>query len=170
MTTIELTLPDEVFAAMRRSPDELAGELRLAAAIFWYSRGLLSRAAVPGRLGPIAFLWRLDYAHTDLPLRDRESLPLSRDGAYVITGGLGGLGLEVANWLVQRGARSLVLVGRQAASDPARPMTTPGRAVCTSTCTFLSPMRSMSMREMAPRFSSPRMNRRILESSLTWLA
>jgi len=34
------------------------------------------------------------------------------DGVYVITGGLGGLGLQVARGLVARGARHLVLVGR----------------------------------------------------------
>ncbi|MBV9488723.1 MAG: SDR family NAD(P)-dependent oxidoreductase, partial [Verrucomicrobia bacterium] len=38
---------------------------------------------------------------------------LSPDGEYLITGGLGGLGLEVARWLVQRGARSVVLNGRR---------------------------------------------------------
>lgn len=32
--------------------------------------------------------------------------------SYVIIGGLGGLGLELANWLVQRGARKLVLASR----------------------------------------------------------
>ncbi|HEV2130865.1 MAG TPA: acyltransferase domain-containing protein, partial [Longimicrobiaceae bacterium] len=34
------------------------------------------------------------------------------DGAYLITGGLGGLGLEVARWLAGRGARRLILLGR----------------------------------------------------------
>nr|ALD82522.1 polyketide synthase [Nannocystis sp. MB1016] len=34
------------------------------------------------------------------------------DGSYVITGGLGGLGLATAAWLVERGARHLVLIGR----------------------------------------------------------
>jgi 6-methylsalicylic acid synthase len=36
------------------------------------------------------------------------------DGTYVITGGLGVLGLRVADWLASRGARRLVLVGRTA--------------------------------------------------------
>jgi acyl transferase domain-containing protein/NADPH:quinone reductase-like Zn-dependent oxidoreductase/acyl carrier protein len=35
-------------------------------------------------------------------------------GTYLITGGLGALGLTVAEWLVDRGARSLVLAGRRA--------------------------------------------------------
>jgi acyl transferase domain-containing protein/acyl carrier protein/short-subunit dehydrogenase len=34
------------------------------------------------------------------------------DASYLITGGLGGLGLLVARWMVQRGAREIVLVGR----------------------------------------------------------
>ncbi|HET8662411.1 MAG TPA: SDR family NAD(P)-dependent oxidoreductase, partial [Micromonosporaceae bacterium] len=42
------------------------------------------------------------------------------DGTYLVTGGLGGLGLRVARWLVERGARSLVLVGRSGVSDASR--------------------------------------------------
>jgi acyl transferase domain-containing protein/acyl carrier protein len=38
--------------------------------------------------------------------------PLRTDGAYLITGGLGDLGIEVARWMVNRGARRLVLMGR----------------------------------------------------------
>jgi myxalamid-type polyketide synthase MxaE and MxaD len=41
------------------------------------------------------------------------------DGVYVLTGGLGGLGLAFARWLVGAGARRLVLVGRRGASEPA---------------------------------------------------
>lgn len=32
---------------------------------------------------------------------------------YIITGGLGGLGLELAGWLAKRGARKLVLTSRR---------------------------------------------------------
>jgi len=39
---------------------------------------------------------------------------------YLVTGGLGGLGLELARWLVDRGAGELVLVGRSAPSDQAQ--------------------------------------------------
>ncbi len=41
------------------------------------------------------------------------------DSTYLITGGLGGLGLKVAHWMVERGARHLVLVGRSASSPAA---------------------------------------------------
>jgi myxalamid-type polyketide synthase MxaE and MxaD len=42
------------------------------------------------------------------------------DGGYLITGGLGGLGLAVAGWLVERGARHLALLGRRGPSEAAR--------------------------------------------------
>ncbi|WNG36075.1 SDR family NAD(P)-dependent oxidoreductase [Archangium violaceum] len=44
------------------------------------------------------------------------------DGSYLITGGLGGLGLTIAKWLVEQGARHLVLVGRSGASAAAEPV------------------------------------------------
>jgi phthiocerol/phenolphthiocerol synthesis type-I polyketide synthase A len=42
----------------------------------------------------------------------RPPLRCRPDGAYLITGGLGDLGLLMAGWLAQRGARHLVLLGR----------------------------------------------------------
>ena len=45
--------------------------------------------------------------------------PLVRpDGQYLVTGGLSGLGLEVAEWLVARGAKHISLVGRRGADSP----------------------------------------------------
>ncbi len=46
-------------------------------------------------------------------------LSLRADGSYLVTGGLGSLGLLVARFLVQRGARRLVLMGRTAVPDRA---------------------------------------------------
>jgi len=48
-----------------------------------------------------------------------EGLRVRADGTYLITGGLQGLGLEVARFLVERGARSLVLAGRRGADATA---------------------------------------------------
>jgi acyl transferase domain-containing protein/acyl carrier protein len=42
------------------------------------------------------------------------------DGAYLVTGGLGGLGLLVAGWLAERGAGQLLLAGRRPPSPAAR--------------------------------------------------
>ena len=50
----------------------------------------------------------------------KESLVLREDATYLITGGLGGLGLKLARWLVDRGAHHLILLGRSAVSDEAR--------------------------------------------------
>lgn len=41
------------------------------------------------------------------------------DGTYLVTGGLGALGRRVAGWLVERGARHLLLLGRTAPSAQA---------------------------------------------------
>lgn len=38
---------------------------------------------------------------------------LSPEGAYLVTGGLGGFGLQVARWLVDKGARYLILLSRR---------------------------------------------------------
>jgi len=51
-----------------------------------------------------------DAVHTVAPRSDAALATAA--GSYLITGGLGGLGLLVADWLVERGARHLVLVGR----------------------------------------------------------
>jgi acyl transferase domain-containing protein/acyl carrier protein len=43
---------------------------------------------------------------------ERVALRLRKDASYLITGGLGNLGLRVAHWLAEQGARRLVLMGR----------------------------------------------------------
>ena len=46
---------------------------------------------------------------------DPAALPtIQADASYLITGGLGALGLQVAQWLVDQGARTLVLISRRA--------------------------------------------------------
>jgi acyl transferase domain-containing protein/acyl carrier protein len=49
-------------------------------------------------------------------LPESESLSLRSDSTYLIAGGLGALGLKVAEWMVEQGARYLVLTGRRGAS------------------------------------------------------
>jgi acyl transferase domain-containing protein/acyl-CoA synthetase (AMP-forming)/AMP-acid ligase II/acyl carrier protein len=44
------------------------------------------------------------------------------DATFLVTGGLGGLGLQVAGWLVAHGARSLVLTGRRGATAESEPV------------------------------------------------
>ncbi|MEH6417491.1 SDR family NAD(P)-dependent oxidoreductase [Pseudomonas sp. CGJS7] len=50
---------------------------------------------------------------------DASDLPrLRRDGTYLLTGGFGGLGREVARWLARNGAGRIALVGRRGADTP----------------------------------------------------
>jgi phthiocerol/phenolphthiocerol synthesis type-I polyketide synthase D len=60
---------------------------------------------------------RLTRATLDSAGREAVVRP---DGAYIVTGGLGGLGMVVVRWLAQRGAGRLVLNGRTEPSDAQR--------------------------------------------------
>ncbi len=46
------------------------------------------------------------------PTSSDHGVSFDPSASYLVTGGLGGLGLKLAAWLVERGARHLVLVGR----------------------------------------------------------
>ena len=67
MTTITIEVPDDAFSALRRSPEEFAREMRLAAAIHWYSRGSISqgKAAEIAGLDRTDFLFALAHAEVD---------------------------------------------------------------------------------------------------------
>jgi len=54
------------------------------------------------------------------PQRAARGIRVRADGSYLITGGLGALGLQVARWLLDRGARYLVLSGRRGVSFKAK--------------------------------------------------
>nr|WP_180206773.1 type I polyketide synthase [Pseudomonas sp. SbOxS1]NYU07046.1 SDR family NAD(P)-dependent oxidoreductase [Pseudomonas sp. SbOxS1] len=56
------------------------------------------------------------------PLAQAQALQLAADGTYLVTGGLSGFGLRTAQWLVDKGARHLALLGRRgAATEEALP-------------------------------------------------
>jgi len=61
-----------------------------------------------------------DLAAGVRPLPPAELGPLEADASYLVTGGLGGLGLAVCNRLAGLGATSLVLVGRSGAATDAQ--------------------------------------------------
>ncbi|MBW4457032.1 MAG: SDR family NAD(P)-dependent oxidoreductase [Nostoc indistinguendum CM1-VF10] len=56
--------------------------------------------------------------HTNPP--EPQFVRFRSDASYLITGGLGALGLKVAQWMVKQGARNLVLSGRSGASSQAQ--------------------------------------------------
>ncbi|HWE61275.1 MAG TPA: beta-ketoacyl reductase, partial [Chloroflexota bacterium] len=51
-------------------------------------------------------------AHSSAAAPAAAPVRLHADGAYLITGGLGGIGLKVAHWMAEQGARHIVLLGR----------------------------------------------------------
>lgn len=50
----------------------------------------------------------------------KRDLQIKQDAGYLITGGLGGLGLQIADWLVAQGARHLLLISRNGAGAAAQ--------------------------------------------------
>jgi NAD(P)-dependent dehydrogenase (short-subunit alcohol dehydrogenase family)/acyl carrier protein len=59
------------------------------------------------------YVARLVRAPAAWAAKGAEETPIRGDRSYLITGGLGGLGLTVARWLVQRGAGLVFLAGRK---------------------------------------------------------
>ncbi len=57
MPTLTLDLPADVLAALRRSPEEFVREMRIAAAIYWYTRSEVSQS----RAADIAGMHRVEF-------------------------------------------------------------------------------------------------------------
>ncbi|NES18400.1 MAG: SDR family NAD(P)-dependent oxidoreductase [Symploca sp. SIO3E6] len=62
-------------------------------------------------IGKIVVTQTTQQADATQPLSFRE------DATYLITGGMGGLGLLVARWMIDKGAQHLVLLGRRVPDD-----------------------------------------------------
>jgi predicted HTH domain antitoxin len=73
MTSIEVTFPDSLLAALRKAPHEVGREVRVAASIHWYQQGAISmeRAAEFAGLNRPAELAR---RHVDVFVVDEEDL------------------------------------------------------------------------------------------------
>lgn len=57
MAQVSFDFPPSVFSALRKAPAEFAAEMRLAAAIHWYSQGLISQ----DKAAEIAGLSRMEF-------------------------------------------------------------------------------------------------------------
>jgi acyl transferase domain-containing protein/NADPH:quinone reductase-like Zn-dependent oxidoreductase/NAD(P)-dependent dehydrogenase (short-subunit alcohol dehydrogenase family)/acyl carrier protein len=108
----------------RNNPVEIGSMLRALMAAC--NRGELE--PLPYRVFPLseakaAFRFMAQGLHTGKLVLTHEELlerpgagsavPVGPHGTYLVTGGLHGLGLMTAQWLVERGARHLVLTGRR---------------------------------------------------------
>jgi len=96
----------------------------------------LSLTADPTEMETVAGLLREDGGEEQVAVRGRKrfaaryeritegkdsAAPQFRaDATYLVTGGMGGIGLNVAKWLAHLGARHIALVSRHAPSDPAQ--------------------------------------------------
>lgn len=113
-------LPFDIGEDERRSPGLIAGLLAELMPRF-ESGGLapLPHEAFPLSEAVRAFRLMQQAKHVgkvviELPPPAIDTAIARPDATYLITGGLGALGLEAAGWLVEAGAKSLVLCGRSA--------------------------------------------------------
>ena len=87
-----------------------------------------SLKALPLKVFPIthvvdAFRYMQQAKHIGkvvLRFQQRKKEIIRQDGSYLVTGGLGALGLKVAHWLIKKGAQHLVLTGRSGANQAAK--------------------------------------------------
>lgn len=82
MTHADLTIPDSALSALRHSPSEFASEIKQAAAIHWYRRGLMSqeRAAELAGLNRRDFIRALAREGVDVFVLDTNSLARELSG------------------------------------------------------------------------------------------
>lgn len=69
-------------------------------------------------LGNLGLTWPTEGS-TVLPIAPQDVRPVKDQSCYLITGGLGGLGLDVATWLAENGARAIILGGRSEPTERA---------------------------------------------------
>ncbi|WP_043408200.1 type I polyketide synthase [Archangium violaceum] len=109
-------------AELGHEPD--GGRARLQAALAQGARTgmpVVTRFALSDVPAALAFMQRARHVGKIVVEESRRSSARVRDdGTYVITGGLSGLGLHHARWLVARGARHLALISRRGLPEDAR--------------------------------------------------
>jgi predicted HTH domain antitoxin len=76
MTSVQITVPDGLFAALRKAPHEVPAEMRLAASIHWYQQGAISmeRAAETAGMTRAEFLAELARRRVDVFVVDEQDL------------------------------------------------------------------------------------------------
>ncbi|REF00423.1 acyl transferase domain-containing protein [Thermomonospora umbrina] len=96
-------LPYETFA-----PDQVDEAFALMARGDHLGKLLIDHTGTDGR-----------HVAATAPVSAQQEPVVRPDAAYLVTGGLGGLGIEAAGWLIRSGARHILLTGRSALPDSA---------------------------------------------------
>ena len=113
--------PGEATRVLADEPDVRASLIDVDAGDEGFA-GLLAELNSPSDDGVVA--WRGQHRFVERLCRvttvARNVDPVRSDGSYIVTGGLGGLGMVVVRWLVDGGARRIVLNGRTAPSEEQR--------------------------------------------------
>lgn len=60
----------------------------------------------------------VDFKDQSIKVKQKDEELFKTDKTYLITGGTKGLGLEIASWLIDKGAKNLVLLSRSGDKDP----------------------------------------------------
>ncbi|KAL9110459.1 MAG: hypothetical protein Q9227_005003 [Pyrenula ochraceoflavens] len=106
---------EEVFALMSQ------GKLKPAQPLHTYSVSELEKAFRSMQSGKMYGKTVINMGSDDVveaTLDTKPSFSFGHDGTYVIGGGLGGIGRGIARWLVERGARNLILLSRSGSQNP----------------------------------------------------
>jgi predicted HTH domain antitoxin len=76
MTHVNVTVPESLFAALRKAPHEVAAEMRLAASIHWYQQSSISmeRASEIAGMSRAEFLAELSRRRVDVFVVDDTDL------------------------------------------------------------------------------------------------
>jgi predicted HTH domain antitoxin len=83
MTTVEIMIPDSLFAALGKSPHEVPREMLIAASIHWYQQSAISmeRAAEVAGMTRAELLAELARRRVDVFVVDEEDLAKELRGA-----------------------------------------------------------------------------------------
>ena len=76
MTDVHMSVPESLFAALRKAPHEVGREIRIAASIHWYQQGSISmeRAAEFAEMKRAEFLSELARRRVDVFVVEEEDL------------------------------------------------------------------------------------------------
>ncbi|KAL3465723.1 hypothetical protein BJX64DRAFT_285326 [Aspergillus heterothallicus] len=121
ITTLEDLYSELIQETLRLYNDGLIKPITAISTIDLSRSGAATVSDVVCQLGPIgASVLDISTAKTSLPvLPATPELRLRSDAAYLLVGGLGGLGQSVSTYLVERGARHLIYLSRTAGKSEA---------------------------------------------------